>query len=515
VWIFLSHSGRDKALVRELKEHFPPWLKSWIDEDRLLFGEELEPSLKEAIDSNVDYVVLLFGRDAARSGWVKREIAWALEREEQLNRTFLLPVLLDDIRDELDDFGLAGRLTLEIADFTVASTEFLAERLVNHLAGWMSEQLARVPVRWKTDVVADALRGLMEEALVLTDEIPQSSRDAVELELVRPFINDLAASRGGAVPLSAARYYKRIFMDMGRADSAYEVVAVSTLSSELWRRDADQKRYATRNFEAVARGASIRRLFVVPATGASSYVDVVRRQSDEGIEVRVASTTLLARVSDLEDFVLFRTSEGARAYVAQPSIDGSRRIRSGSLRTSEYATDSMRSTFEDAWDLADPPVEFFRTRAATAPTRPSGGAPGLNFQVYHLDSPVVSCEEAARARNIPLAQELKTLLLNTDNGLVAAHLPGDGVLHLRKVKARLASSQVYLADPEDLLKLGLSPGTVSAVLDPVWSLPHLVSRRLLHLPTVMTNNGTLTAYFEFAPSVLTEAASVVVDDFEK
>ena len=50
---------------------------------------------------------------------------------------------------------------------------------------------------------------------------------------------------------------------------------------------------------------------------------------------------------------------------------------------------------------------------------------------------------------------------------------------------------------------------------PVWSMPHLVSRRLLSMNKVMTNNGSLTGYFEFDPAVLAEAADVIVDDFEK
>jgi prolyl-tRNA editing enzyme YbaK/EbsC (Cys-tRNA(Pro) deacylase) len=84
-----------------------------------------------------------------------------------------------------------------------------------------------------------------------------------------------------------------------------------------------------------------------------------------------------------------------------------------------------------------------------------------------------------------------------------------------KVKSRLEATEAYLADPEDLLALDLSPGTVCAILEPVWSMPHLVSHRLLNRGMVMTNNGTRTGYFEFDPALLTEAADVVVDDFEK
>ncbi len=210
--IFLSHSGRDKALVREIAGHFPPWLKTWIDEDRLLLGSELASSLEEAINSEVDYVVLLFGKEGADSEWVKREISWALEREAKLERTFLLPVLLDDIRDRLSEFGLTGRVTLQIADFTAGSTRLLAEQLVNHIGGWMSERLAVTPAARTSQArtspaVTDSLRELSESMLSLIAEIPGSWRLEVESLLVRPFVDDLAATRIGTVHLTPAQYY--------------------------------------------------------------------------------------------------------------------------------------------------------------------------------------------------------------------------------------------------------------------------------------------------------------------
>ena len=142
-------------------------------------------------------------------------------------------------------------------------------------------------------------------------------------------------------------------------------------------------------------------------------------------------------------------------------------------------------------------------------------APGLQMPMYELSQSVVTCEEAARARGIPLAQELKTLILRTDQGLVAAHLPGDGVLSLRRVKDRLGTAEAHLAGPEELLELGLSAGTVSAVLEPVWSMPHVISRRLLDIGEASTNNGTRTGYFRFDPAILVEAVDVIVADLEK
>ena len=128
---------------------------------------------------------------------------------------------------------------------------------------------------------------------------------------------------------------------------------------------------------------------------------------------------------------------------------------------------------------------------------------------------VVTCEEAAAARDIPLANELKTLILQTPSGFVAAHLPADGELSLRAVKNELEVKNVKVADPEQIATIGLQSGTVSAVLNPVWNMPHLISKRLLSLDFVMTNNGTKMGYFKFDPVIMLNANSTIIGNFEK
>ncbi len=513
--IFLCHSSRDNALVREIRNHLPPWLQTWVDDERLRFGAELAPSLKEAIDSDVDYVLLLLSRAAADSVWVKQEVSWALERETKLGRTFLLPVLLDEIRDRLSDYGLEGRVTLEIGNHKPGSSELLAATLTNHLGAWMAHRLATISARRRRLAATDPLQSLGETVLSIIDDIPGRWRAEVASILVDPFVDDLTASRGGTIRLTAAQYYTRILSDMRDVAAGSLILAVSTLSSDLWIHDLDQTRYVARNYAAVGRGAHIQRLFILPEGRATTYVDAIRLQSEAGISVRVATTSVLARVPDLEDFVMFESSRGTRAYVAQTSIDGSRRIRSGTLVASDHALSRMKKAFDDAWDLAITPDRFFDPGRAEASRLGPRSAPGMRLRASHLDSSVVTCEEAAAARNIPLEQELKTLVLQTHHGFAAAHLPGDAELSLRKVKIRLETAEAYLAGPEDLARLRLSPGTVCAILEPVWSMPHLVSRRLLTLNTVATNNGTQTGYFKFDPAVLTKAVDVIVDDFER
>lgn len=514
--IFLSHSSRDKATVREVRAYLPSWISSWIDEDELMVGSSLAPALKRAINEEVDYVVLFLGTEALDSSWVRREIQWALEREEELGRIFLLPVLLVDVRDGLDELGLSDRLTLELVDFTRIGMNTLAEKLTNHLGSWLSEMLrvskAQVPRASKISGLSD----VDNSVVAALRAVPAEWRGQVDSILTRPFLHDLMSSQIGQIPLTPAQYYQRILAEMGRAESGWEVFAVSTLTSMLWREDLDQTRYEARNFAAVQRGAAIRRVFVVGEGADADFQPTLTRQLDCGIQVRIAGYGLFAHMAELEDFVLFVAPEGSQAFVAHPTIDGSRRIRSGMLEVSANGTSRLRGLFDEVWELAlptegllDEQIADQERRAASAPT------PGQDMVVRRLHRPVTTCEEAAAERGIPLANELKSLILRSQDGYLAVHLPGDGVLSLRKVKDRLEVADAYLADPEDLLSLRMSPGTVSAVFDPVWSMPHLISRRVLDLREVMTNNGTRTGYVAFDPSLLLQAKSVVVGDFEK
>jgi prolyl-tRNA editing enzyme YbaK/EbsC (Cys-tRNA(Pro) deacylase) len=153
--------------------------------------------------------------------------------------------------------------------------------------------------------------------------------------------------------------------------------------------------------------------------------------------------------------------------------------------------------------------------ASAIPLNQRAAEPGPNLKVFSLATPVVSCEEAAKAKGIALDNELKTLILATTKGFVALHLLGDGEASLRAVKSAIDAKQASLAPVTDLAALGVQPGTVCAVKDPVWSMPHLVTRRVLSKDFVSTNNGTHRGFYRFHPTVLLEADSVMIGDFEQ
>ena len=514
--VFFSHSSRDKPLLRELKLHFPSWVEVWLDEDRLLFGSDLEISLKAAIDSDVDYVVLFLGEEAFNSKWVKKEIQWSLKREEEAGRVFLLPVLLIDSRERLSEIGLAGRLTIDFTDFTREGTRSVATKIVAHLGGWLSERIrstspARIEKSGSDDQFSSLISSVRDHLLAT----PSEWRDDVESLLIRPFLRSSLLGRRGEIPLNPSQYYQGILSEIQAADSQWVVSAVSTLSSSLWAEDANQRHYGRKNLEAVSRGTKIRRLFVLPDGAEGTFRALIEDQESAGIDVRAANTKLLADATDLEDLVIFSNPEYSRVYVASAAIDGSKSIRSGRLVVDPILAETLHDSFNSAWDSAIDSDDFFRAVEIAPINRHGIDPPGLSLRRHKLDKPVISCDEAAEAREIDLKNELKTLVLRTSTGFMAVHLPGDGILSLRKVKDFLEAGEAYLADPEDIFSLGLSPGTVSALLDPVWRLPQLISRRVFDQDLMMTNDGTTTGYFKFDPALLTHATDLRIGEFEK
>ncbi len=138
--VFLSHSSRDKALVREIRSYLPSHVKTWLDENELLIGQPLV-SIKNAIQEDADYVVIFLGKEAVASEWVKRELKWAFEREESIKRTFILPVLLDDVWHTVEPVAFRDRLYIKCFDQSKDVVQRVAQKLCDNIFSWLSRHL--------------------------------------------------------------------------------------------------------------------------------------------------------------------------------------------------------------------------------------------------------------------------------------------------------------------------------------------------------------------------------------
>jgi len=348
---------------------------------------------------------------------------------------------------------------------------------------------------------------------VLQDQysrLPETWKDDVKNYIIEPFRKQSFDALRGEFTLNLSQYYTSLFAAIQNADEHTEIKAVSILSEEFWEQDPFQAQYLKNNIDATKRGVSIKRLFVVNRNLHSGLWKTIQKQLDNKIEIRVISSKVFSRFIHLEDMVLIQRENDMRSYISNQLFSNSNRIKSANLNLSINYCQQLTLEFDSVWELAAPPKPSFVDKKDK-----SIEAPGLKMQVYSLDKDVISCAEAAEARNVPLENELKTLILSTSNGYVAVHIPGDGEISLRSIKNALSVKKAFIAPPEEIFKMELSAGTVSAVLEPVWSLPHLISKRVLTQDFVTTNNGTRSQYFKFDPVELLDSLDYLIGQFEK
>lgn len=172
--IFFSHVSSDKPLIREICQHFPDHLRSWVDEDELLVGEHIGPSIRDAISEASDFVVLIVSTRTVSSEWVRREVKWALQREKRLGRTFLLPVVVDiSAWKDLVPKSEQARKYLHLRDFDRLSVKGLADQLVSSIFANVSrhiEQLREISAGPKIVVGLQANRGPGPDSLAALRE---------------------------------------------------------------------------------------------------------------------------------------------------------------------------------------------------------------------------------------------------------------------------------------------------------------------------------------------------------
>ncbi len=142
--IFLSHSSRNKPLLREIRDNLPSHISTWIDENEIVFGDALSDTLESAIRRDSDFVILFLDELAINSAWVKREVQWALNVEHSLDRTFVLPVVLDHgAWERFEPAEFRKRKYLSCYDFSQRGIAALAQNLSDQLFALLSRDLEK------------------------------------------------------------------------------------------------------------------------------------------------------------------------------------------------------------------------------------------------------------------------------------------------------------------------------------------------------------------------------------
>lgn len=358
-----------------------------------------------------------------------------------------------------------------------------------------------------------ALEKAITEIDAFTEKLNKNDREIIKKYVVNRFVHDVSNLQGNELILSQTEYFSQLNREIDTAAEGSELIAIATMSANMWDRDPEQTIYATKNLEASKRKVKIKRLFICSDKDWNDVYDNVEKQLDAGIEVRRISPSVMRDIKHLVDVAIFRSpNDTARGYIAEKDIHNLSRIRRGRIVFNMRSDHPTLEAFDRAWSLASSAKVAETPMALVANTV---DPPGASMEILNLDTNVVSCDQAASAKGIPLKNELKSIILATSDGMVALHLRGDRRVSLRAVKNTLDVKQAYMLPASELEKIGLVAGTVSAVLEPVWSMPHLISRSVLALEYVSTNARVLDQYFKFKPEILLQAKSTFIGDFEE
>jgi hypothetical protein len=144
--IFISHAWEDKPLALVLA-NLPDFVVAWVDVRELLGGQSLDPTIIRAIDDSHVFIVLL-SRNSITKAWVAKEVEWALEREAQKDRVFVLPIVIDasvDLAVCAPPFAaFSRRLYLNASDHTEAGLTKARESISATLFHWASDWLEQM-----------------------------------------------------------------------------------------------------------------------------------------------------------------------------------------------------------------------------------------------------------------------------------------------------------------------------------------------------------------------------------
>ncbi|MGD8781824.1 MAG: YbaK/EbsC family protein [Ignavibacteria bacterium] len=129
---------------------------------------------------------------------------------------------------------------------------------------------------------------------------------------------------------------------------------------------------------------------------------------------------------------------------------------------------------------------------------------GLLFEHHPeaYNSDVVTCEEAAKARNVNVTNELKHMLVKFHNKFALVHVCGNLDVELELVAHAIKVQQVHLASLK-YTPIGHIPrGTICPFKQPLWSWFHILDKSIELKEWMTTNDGTKRGFLRFNPLLL-------------
>lgn len=98
--VFLCHASQDKPIVRDLYQRLltEGWIDPWLDEERLLPGQDWNLEIEKAVEVSDAIIVCLSSISVAKEGYVQKELRRVLDvaLEKLYGAIFVIPVKLDE-----------------------------------------------------------------------------------------------------------------------------------------------------------------------------------------------------------------------------------------------------------------------------------------------------------------------------------------------------------------------------------------------------------------------------------
>jgi hypothetical protein len=170
--VFLCHASQDKPAVREFYSRLSnlTWIDPWLDESRILPGQDWNLEIEKAVESSDAVIVFLSKNSVGKEGYIQRELRFALDvaNEKPEGAIFIIPARLDS--EVSSPRRLSSYQWVDL--FEKDGYQKVIQAL--EIRGKAINIRERDTTQYDLDVVNDMLRELSDEQLrrLVYEEIP-------------------------------------------------------------------------------------------------------------------------------------------------------------------------------------------------------------------------------------------------------------------------------------------------------------------------------------------------------
>lgn len=160
--VFLCHASQDKPIVRELYQRLlaEGWIDPWLDEEKLLPGQDWDLEIERAVESADAVIVCLSTNSVTKEGYIQRELKFVLDiaLEKPEGTIFIIPLRLDDC-----DLPRRLRSWQYVDYFPTAERKRAYQRLLQSLHLRYGQSKSDVANKEETPSVAVTTSGMVAE----------------------------------------------------------------------------------------------------------------------------------------------------------------------------------------------------------------------------------------------------------------------------------------------------------------------------------------------------------------